>query len=320
MRVCITGGTGTLGQALTKHFLRLSETQVVILSRDEVKQAQMAADFVDHPNLRLFLGDVRDRDRLVDAFYGCDIVIHAAALKRVDAVAYNPTEVRRTNIEGSANVLQAALKADVQRVLMISSDKACEPTNIYGVSKAAMEHETIAYNAVCNPRGMRASCVRYGNVLGSRGSVIHAWKAAAERGEPLPVTSTEMTRFWLTIDEAVSVVDRALDYMLGGEIFVPELKAAKMMLLASAVAPRSPIKIVGLRPGGEKTHETLITQHESLRTTWSDANLWCIAPEYYPWRPISPWEGKAAPYRANRSDMAEQLSFDDMTRMLKGLE
>jgi UDP-N-acetylglucosamine 4,6-dehydratase len=319
MKVCITGGTGSLGQALTQHFLRAGAERVVVLSRDEVKQAEMAAR-LNYKNVRFFLGDVRDRGRLPDAFWGCDTVIHCAALKRVDAVAYNPTEVRKTNIEGSANVLSAALEAGVKRVLMISSDKACSPTNIYGISKAAMEHEAVAFNSTSIPRGMAVSCVRYGNVLGSRGSVVHLWRQIAAEGGTLPLTSVAATRFWLTLDQAVTTVVHSLDLMQGGEIFVPVLPAMYMAELATAVAPEAPVRIVGLRPGGEKIHETLINDEEARRTLACDDAMWMITPHLHPWRQAD-WTGEPFPagfiYASDR--VAWRLSVDDMKKMLEGV-
>lgn len=319
MKVCITGGTGTLGQALTRRWLSAGVSRVVVLSRDEQKQAAMAESLPHAEGLRFFLGDVRDRDRLVDAFYDCDTVVHAAALKRVDSVAYNPSEVRRTNVEGSANVLSAALEARVSRVLMVSSDKACEPTNVYGASKSMMEHEAVAYNAISMPRGMRVSCTRYGNVLGSRGSVVHIWRKCAAEGRPLPLTSTLMTRFWLTIDDAVSIVVNALGAMEGGEVFAPTLPSLAMVDLANAIAPSYDLKVTGLRPGGEKLHETLVTAEEGQRIRMVKPGLWAILPHLHSWRSRDwswPQASVQAPYT---SEIAPRLSIEEMRRMLKDL-
>jgi UDP-N-acetylglucosamine 4,6-dehydratase/5-epimerase len=315
MKVCITGGTGTLGSALVRKLSGDGHGRVVVLSRDEQKQALLADSLTYTDNVRFFLGDVRDQDRLVDAFHGCDTVIHAAALKRVDAVAYNPTEVRKTNIQGSANVTAAALAAGVKRVLMISSDKACEPTNIYGVTKAAMEHEAVAFNTISVPRGMRVACTRYGNVLGSRGSVIHIWREKAAKGEALPLTSTQMTRFWLTVDNAVCIVLEALQSMHGGEIFVPRLPAMALTDLAHAIAPRADFKITGLRPGGEKLHETLVTAEESSRIVPVNSYLMAIAPHMSPWRR----DGWATTMLGGplTSDTADRLTIDDMKKILE---
>lgn len=324
MKVAITGGTGTLGQALTSRFLAEGAERVVIVSRDEVKQAQMAAAFgseadIDGGRIRFFLGDVRDRDRIVHAFWDCDVVVHAAALKRVDAVAYNPTEVRKTNIEGSANVSAAAMAAGVGRVLMISSDKAVQPTNIYGVTKAAMEHEAVATNAMSVPRGTRIACTRYGNVLGSRGSVVHIWRDKVEAGERVPLTDERMTRFWLTIGEACDVVLQALDVMEGGEIFVPTLPAMSMSDLALAMdAPG--IFVTGLRPGGEKLHEMLATPEECARAVSHNGSLWIIPPERHSWRQAG-WDAKraglASPYCSET--WGWRLTVGDMRKMLEAV-
>lgn len=318
MKVCVTGGTGSLGTALVRRLLDEGHERVVVLSRDEQKQAQMA-EAIDHPNVRFFLGDVRDRNRLDEAFHGCDTVVHAAALKRVDSVAYNPQEVRKTNIQGSANVLSAALGTGVKRVLMISSDKACQPTNIYGITKAAMEHEAVAFNAISVPRGMRVACTRYGNVMGSRGSVIHTWRQQARRGQPLTLTSTQMTRFWLTLDDAAGIIMRALNRMEGGEIFVPILGAIALVDLAQAIAPKADINITGLRPGGEKLHETLVTDEEKTRLAASgEYDMWAITPHLHPWR-AKGWQQLLAEPGGYTSETAPRLTVDDMTKMLESV-
>lgn len=320
MNLCITGGTGTLGHALVQRFLQFDHiTRIAILSRDEQKQAAMAETFGQHAKLRFFLGDVRDHERLTQAFTGCDTVIHAAALKRVDSVAYNPMEVRKTNIQGSANVLSAAMATEIARVVMVSSDKACEPTNIYGVTKAAMEHEAVAFNALSVPRGLRVACVRYGNVLGSRGSVVHIWRKAAAEGKPLPLTSTQMTRFWLTVDTATSIIEDALERMRGGEIFVPRIPAMALTDLAEAISPAADLKITGLRPGGEKLHETLITTDEAPRTVSIHDGLMAVTPYLHPWR-TQGWEGLRPPIASPfTSEFAEKLSVEEMHLMLKDL-
>ena len=317
MKVCITGGTGTLGQALTRRLLKTDCERIVILSRDEAKQAMMALDIGLDPRLRFFLGDVRDCARLRDAFWGIDVVIHAAALKRVDAVAYNPSEVRKTNVEGSANVTAAALAAAVPKVLMVSSDKACHPTNMYGVTKAAMEHEAIASNAITYPRGTAVSCVRYGNVLGSRGSVVYAWRQAVAEGRPIPLTDPYMTRFWLTVDDAVGLILWAIEHMHGGEIFVPDMMSMRLAELAQALAPGHPTEVTGLRPGGEKLHETVLTDEESKRSI-AEGGVCIINPELHPWsQPI--WAGKALRPGEARSDLAPRLSVEEMRKMLADL-
>src|SRR5574342_127185 len=213
MRLLITGGTGSLGHALVRYFLKETDWRLVVFSRDELKQATMHA-LIDDPRVDFRLGDVRDLGRLKLAFHGIDAVIHAAALKRVDAVAGDPIEVYKTNVLGTFNVLQAALSTGVPKTLVISSDKACQPINAYGASKFAAESLTVSFNQYGYPQGCRASVVRYGNVLGSRGSVIHAWR----QQDPIRLTHHDMTRFIITMPQAVSLVHTILSDMEGGEV------------------------------------------------------------------------------------------------------
>jgi UDP-N-acetylglucosamine 4,6-dehydratase len=231
-----------------------------------VKQAELWEQFAD-PRLRLSLGDVRDEARIREGCWTCDTVIHAAALKRVDSVANHPTEVMRTNYEGTRNVIAAAVAAGVRRVLLISSDKAVAPSNVYGTSKQAAEHAAVSGNQYGIPRGTAISAVRYGNVLGSRGSVVLVWRAALAAGRPLQLTDRRMTRFWLTLPDAVGIVRRALSAMIGGEIFVPVLPSLRLVDLAEALAPPGyPVTVTGLRPGGEKLAEVLLSEDEVPRT------------------------------------------------------
>ena len=319
--VAITGGTGTFGRAFVAHLLRdPAVTRIAIISRDELKQAEMAAHLGEHAPLRFFLGDVRDRDRLTQAFYGCDTVVHAAALKRVDAIANNPSEVRRTNIEGSANVIQAAIAAGVAKVVMISSDKACLPTNSYGVSKAQMEHEAIASNTYSVPRGTKIAVVRYGNVVGSRGSVVHLFRAAVAAGRPIPITDPAMTRFWLTIDDAIGLVTHTLEIMRGGELVIPVAPAARVVDLAEAIAPAHPTVVVGLRPGGEKLHEILLNDDEARRTVVTE-HVFIVNPAVHPWCAEAPWEGDPLPPEyVYRSDLVGwRLSVEELRKIVEGV-
>lgn len=286
-RVLITGGTGSLGRALVARLIgQATVERVVIYSRDEVKQAEMADSYGgDHPKLRFFLGDVREKARLVQAMYGCDTVVAAAALKRVDKVAYNPGEVLRTNIDGVRHTCEAAVEVGAAATLFVSSDKAPASTTVYGASKAAGEAITVNANVYGHPRGSRFACVRYGNVLGSRGSVIHVWRQAIAEGRPLPLTHPQMTRFWLTVDDAVDVVLKACRLMQGGEVFVPILPAMRMVDLAAAVAPAGyQMVVTGPRPGGEKLHEILLTEEEAARTlALPDEALLLVQPSVRPW-------------------------------------
>jgi len=288
MRVCITGGTGSLGQALTYHFLRQWADRVVVFSRDELKQAVMCREIEAQfpgvgPQIRMFLGDVRNRRRMVKAFHGCDVVVHAAALKRVDAVACHMGEIKATNIDGTENVIDAALEAGVGKVLLISSDKAVEPTNAYGASKQMAEHLAIGANSITYPQGTRVSVLRYGNVLGSRGTVVHLWRQQVAAGQPIKLTHWEMTRFWITLQQACELVTAVLEQMDGGEIFVPQLPALELRTLAQAIGgPGYNIEIMGLRPGGEKIHETLLSSDELPRTEVVRTGL-MIPPHFMSW-------------------------------------
>jgi UDP-N-acetylglucosamine 4,6-dehydratase/5-epimerase len=281
----ITGGTGSLGRALTAALMADSTVSAIrVLSRDELKQAEMATELGPSDKVRYLLGDVRDVARLTQAFVDADVVVHCAALKRVDAIAYNPWEARKTNVEGSANVITAAVACHVPRVLMISSDKAVEPTNFYGVTKALMEHEAVASNVWTVPRGTQVSCTRWGNVIESRGSVAHVFKQAVAEGRPLPITDPRCTRFWLRLGDAVSYVEEALTLMEGGEIFVPaDLPSSTLEAMANQMYPGHPRETIGLRPGGEKLHETLATADELQRAVLRGP-FYVITPYLHPWR------------------------------------
>jgi UDP-N-acetylglucosamine 4,6-dehydratase len=248
---------------------------------------------------------------------GCRAVIHTAALKRIDAVAYNPTELRKTNIVGSACVTAAATRAGVGTVIMVSSDKAVWPQNAYGVSKAAMEHEALAANTHTVPRGTRISCTRYGNVLGSTGSVLRVWADAVARGHPVPVTDPEMTRFVLTLPQAAAFVLRAVAQARGGEIFIPRLPAVRLGDLAEAAHPGYPVVYTGLRPGGEKRHEVLLTAEEEGRSVWIDDETLAVNPSLHAWRHDPPWTGDpmcAADAACSRD--ASRLSIEALRAML----
>ena len=261
----ITGGTGSLGLALTRYFIGTAE-RIVVFSRDEQKQAQMHARYVPKPaSLRFLLGDVRDREALRHAMYGCDTVVHAAALKRVDHISCQPIEMKKTNVDGTQNVLEAALEASIKKVLLISTDKAVMPENIYGASKLMAEQLTTQFNAIGYPRGLKSSVIRYGNVWRSHGSVMDLWEDAAKAGQPLPMTDETMTRFIITLPAVCIRIEQALLNMEGGEIFVPEnLRAMRLFDLAEAFGQRT--HIIGLRPGGEKLHERMLSDDEPKRT------------------------------------------------------
>jgi UDP-N-acetylglucosamine 4,6-dehydratase/5-epimerase len=269
-RVAITGGTGSFGQVFTRYCLDQGAERVAIVSRDEYKQAVMAEEFQAHADrLRFFLGDVRDQQRLEQTFTGCETVVHAAALKRVQESVYSPSELIKTNILGTMNVINAATAVGVSRVLLISSDKAVEATNLYGKTKACAEDYAVQANSYTFPRGSRISVVRYGNVLNSRGSVLGIWARQVVESEKLTMTEPSMTRFLISLRQAALFVHGALWDMQGGEIFIPSLQSCTIEALADLLYPGYPRTTTGRRPGGEKLHEVLLSQEEMLRVFWA---------------------------------------------------
>ena len=267
-RILITGGTGSFGNAFIKNILDKfpNINRLVIFSRDELKQWEMQQRFplVKYPNLRFFIGDVRDVNRLKRAFEGIDIVIHAAALKQVPAAEYNPTEYIETNIRGAENIIQACLETKVRRVVALSTDKAAAPINLYGATKLCSDKLFIAANNAIGARDLKFSIVRYGNVMGSRGSVIPLFMEKANTGK-LPITDNQMTRFNISLDEGVDLVIKSIEKMIGGEIFVPKIPSYKITDIAKAIGPSCLLEIMGLRPG-EKLHEEMITVNDSYFT------------------------------------------------------
>jgi len=262
LKILLTGGTGSFGQAFVRRVLASGERCTIrIYSRDELKQYEMAQTFGQDPRLRFFIGDVRDRDRLVRAMHDIDLVVHAAALKHVPVCEFNPAEAVKTNIEGSQNVIDAAIDCGVRRTLALSTDKAVNPVNLYGATKLCAEKLFVHGNVYAGARDIRFSCVRYGNVMGSRGSVIPLFRRQAETGS-LTITDRRMTRFWLSLEQAVDLVLHAAGEMQGGEIFVPKIPSMRIVDLARALAPAAALKEVGRRPG-EKLHEVLLTAEES---------------------------------------------------------
>ncbi len=279
--VLITGGTGSFGRQFTQMALAHGNPKrLAVLSRDEMKQGEMAQHFKHDPRLRFFLGDVRDRDRLHRAFQGVDIVIHAAALKQVPAAEYNPFEFIKTNVLGAQNVVDAALDAHVGKVVALSTDKAANPINLYGATKLCADKLFVAANSYGGGAGTRFACVRYGNVVGSRGSVIPFFLNRKASGV-LPITHPDMTRFWITLEQGVSLVLGALNWMHGGEIFVPKIPSMKVIDLARAIAPDARLENVGIRPG-EKLHEVMIPGDEA-RNTYEYDTHYVIAPTFPEW-------------------------------------
>jgi UDP-N-acetylglucosamine 4,6-dehydratase len=257
--VLVTGGTGSFGKAFIRRILDEYEPKkVIVFSRDEFKQSEMAKDF-DYPNIRFFIGDVRDRDRLTRALSNVDYVVHAAALKQVPALEYNPTEAVKTNVNGAMNVIEASLDAGVKKVIALSTDKAVNPVNLYGATKMTAEKLFRAANAYGHTK---FACVRYGNVIASRGSVIPLFQKLSQNDSIIPITDPEMTRFWLTLDEAVNLVLFALTFATGGETYVPHIPSMKVADVARAINPDCTFRTIGIRPG-EKLHESLISQDET---------------------------------------------------------
>jgi UDP-N-acetylglucosamine 4,6-dehydratase len=264
--IFITGGTGSFGKKYTEILLKnYKPNKIIIFSRDELKQYEMAQHFNDSC-MRYMIGDVRDLDRLKKAMYGVHYVIHAAALKHVPIAEYNPMECIKTNIYGAQNVIDAALECGVEKVIALSTDKAANPINLYGASKLASDKLFVAANNIRGLRETQFSVVRYGNVLGSRGSVVPLFKKLMEQGvEKLPVTDAEMTRFWITLEQGVNFVFKNFTRMQGGEIFVPKIPSMKLIDLARGMAPHLGIEIIGIRPG-EKLHEIMVPKDDSHLT------------------------------------------------------
>jgi UDP-N-acetylglucosamine 4,6-dehydratase len=283
--VLITGGTGSFGRKFTETVLgRFTPRKLIVFSRDELKQSEMHRQF-PQKNIRYFIGDVRDLDRLRRAMHGVDIVVHAAAMKQVPACEYNPFEAVQTNVIGGANVIEAAIDAGVEKVLAISTDKAVNPVNLYGATKLCAEKLFVQGNSYSGEGGTRFSCARYGNVVGSRGSVIPLFVEQRPTGV-ITVTDERMTRFWITLQQGVDFVIQCLGAMEGGEIFVPKIPSMHILELVKAVAPDCEIRYTGIRPG-EKVHEVLVSEDESNGALEHDT--FYMIPPQHPWWRSSSW-------------------------------
>ncbi|MER5455159.1 UDP-N-acetylglucosamine 4,6-dehydratase (inverting) [Micromonospora sp. NPDC002389] len=264
--ILVTGGTGSFGRTFLRHLLHeVDPARVVVFSRDELKQYELRQQLGDDPRLRWFIGDIRDRHRLTRAMHGVDHVVHAAALKQVDTAEYNPSEFIATNITGSQHVVDAAIEAGVRKVIALSTDKASSPINLYGATKLVGDKLFVSANHYAAQHPTRFSVVRYGNVVGSRGSVVPLFRRLAAEGHSLPITDKRMTRFWITLDQAVQFVLDSFDQMQGGELFVPRIPSMRILDLVEAVAPDATTHEIGIRPG-EKLHEEMIAPDDSRRT------------------------------------------------------
>lgn len=322
--VLITGGTGSFGKAFISSALKNQKPRkLIVYSRDELKQFEMRRLFDEkaYPALRYFIGDVRDRERMYRAFDGVDVVIHAAALKQVPTAEYNPMEAIKTNVLGASNVIDAAIDRKVKTVVALSTDKAVNPVNLYGATKLCSDKLFVAANNYAGAKGTRFSVVRYGNVVGSRGSVIPFFLRAKKTGV-LPITDKRMTRFWITLDQAVAFVMRSLEMMEGGEIFVPKIPSMNIMDLAKAVAPECKTKIVGIRPG-EKLHEVMVTEDDA-RDTLEYPDRYVILPASHEWSDTLGAKTKSIKrcpdgFRYSSDGNGDWLTVDQLRTMIKGL-
>jgi UDP-N-acetylglucosamine 4,6-dehydratase len=318
--VLVTGGTGSFGKEFTSIVLqKYRPKRLVILSRDELKQHEMRSQFPDGGNspVRYFIGDIRDRERLYRAFQGIDVVVHAAALKQVPACEYNPFEAIQTNIVGAKNIIDAAIDRGVKKVIAISTDKAVNPVNLYGATKLCAEKLFVQGNTYAGQAVTRFSCARYGNVMGSRGSVVPIFLEQAKQGK-ITVTDARMTRFWLTLKHGVEFVVRCIDQMHGGEIFVPKIPSMSMMELAGAIAPGCQIEYIGIRPG-EKLHEVLISEDE-VRNCVEIEDMYIIRPSH-PWWSHQNWshaQAVAEGFRYSSDTNPHRLTGEELRNFIGG--
>ena len=318
--ILITGGTGSFGKKFCKIVLEeYRPKKLIVFSRDELKQFEMAQlpEFKAHEQtLRYFIGDVRDKERLMRAFVGVDFVVHAAALKQVPAMEYNPTEAIKTNIQGAMNVIDVSIERNIQKVIALSTDKACNPINLYGATKLCSDKLFVAANAYAGEKGTRFAVVRYGNVVGSRGSVVPFFRAKAKEGV-LPITDDRMTRFWITLEHGARFVIDNFERMHGGELFVPKIPSMKILDLAKAIAPNVKTKVVGIRPG-EKLHEVMISVDDARQTKELD-DCYVVQPAFQWWSSDNHSEGKAVPEGFSYSSDANKdwLTIPQLQEMIK---
>ncbi len=319
--ILVTGGTGSFGKKFIDIMLKeYHPHKLIVFSRDELKQHEMQAAGFSHPSLRYFIGDIRDQQRCRRAFEGVNLVVHAAALKQVPACEYNPMEAIKTNILGSGNVIDAAIDSGVSRVVALSTDKAVNPVNLYGATKLAAEKLFIQSNAYAGAKNTRFSCVRYGNVVGSRGSVVPVFLKQRETGR-VTVTDERMTRFWISLEQGVRFVIRAAENMHGGEVFVPKIPSMTVADLARAVAPNAAIDYIGIR-AGEKLHEVLISEDEARQTVDLE-DMYVVQPAESLWFGRD-WESKGRllddgfRYASNTNE--QWLNVDEISRIIAPIE
>ena len=316
--VLVTGGTGSFGKAFIRHLLdTVNPARVIVFSRDELKQYECRNLFEHDTRLRWFLGDIRDRERLTRAMHGVDYVVHAAARTQVDTAEYTPWEFVRTNVMGSQNVIEASIDAGIKKVVALSTDKASSPINLYGATKLTADKLFITGNHYAANYETRFAVVRYGNVMGSRGSVIPFFRTLAAEGRSLPITDLRMTRFFITLPQAVDFVMNSFELMQGGELYVPRIPSMKITDLAQAVAPGAKMHEIGLRPG-EKLHEEMISPEEGRRALLID-NRYVLQPDLASWGYQAPADGKPVPegfhYTSDNNDL--WFTGDEMMKILE---
>ncbi len=317
--ILLTGGTGSFGQKFTETVLKEHNPKAIrIFSRGELLQQEMCQKFNNDERLRFFIGDVRDRERVRRAMNGADIVVHAAALKQVPTCEYNPIEAVRTNVDGAVNVVDASIDNDVEKAIAIGSDKAVQPINLYGATKLVMERLFIQANVYTGGRKSRFSCVRYGNVVGSRGSVIPLFLRQRENGK-ITITDERMTRFWITLEQGVRFVIDCIGRMRGGEVFIPKVPSMKITDLADVIAPEAEREVIGIRPG-EKVNEILLTEEESRHALEFD-NYFVIEPEHPFWKKDNLKGGKSLPYgfRYTSDNNGWWLTKEELKRIVEKL-
>lgn len=319
--ILVTGGTGSFGKKFIDLILKeYQPAKVIVYSRDELKQHEMRVAGFDHPDLRYFIGDIRDRDRLKRALNGVHYVVHAAALKQVPACEYNPMEAIKTNILGSSNVIDAALDAGVERVIALSTDKAVNPVNLYGATKLAAEKLFVQSNFYAAGTSTRFACVRYGNVVGSRGSVVPVFLKQRQTGN-VTITDNRMTRFWISLEQGARFVIRCLEQMQGGEVFVPKIPSMRVIDLATTIAPDAKVNIVGIRPG-EKLHEVLISEDEA-RTTVELDDMFVVQPAEAHWFGHA-WERQGQPlpdgFRYASDTNPDWMTLEQIQKMVAPFE